>query len=68
MILLLVFGNPEPVRVNLLFWSGRFALYKVIISSMALGVLIAVIYIGHVKYLRRIRTGRIDDRYDDRYR
>ena len=58
LVLLLSFANPEPVQLNLLFWSGRFELYKVLIGSLVLGALMAWIFAGHVRYIRRLREGR----------
>ena len=58
LVLLLSFANPEPVQLHLLFWSGRFELYKVLIGSLILGALLAWIFTGHVRYVRRLREGR----------
>lgn len=57
-LFLIAVGNPRPVALNLLFWSGSFALYKIIIGAVALGAILALIYVGHVRYLRRVRSGR----------
>lgn len=57
-LLLIAFANPEPVRLNLLFWSGRFELYKVIIGAIGFGALMSWIYVGHLRYVRRLRSGR----------
>ena len=58
-LFLLVLGNPLSVRLNLLFWSGTYELYKIIVGSVFFGVILTLIYIGHVKYLRRIRSNRL---------
>lgn len=58
-LLVIILGNPEAVPVHFIFWSGAFELYKIIIGSMAFGVIVTVLYMGHVKYLRRVRSSRI---------
>lgn len=52
---LLVLGNPQPVEVSFLFWSESWELYKIILTSIFGGIILCLIYMGHVKYLRRIR-------------
>jgi len=54
--MLLVLGNPEPVAVSFLFWSGEFELYKIIIASFAFGAIFAVIYTSQVRYLKKVRS------------
>ena len=58
LLLLISFGNPAPVTLNLLFWSGRFELYKIIIGAIIFGAIMAWVYVGHIKYIRRLRSGR----------
>ena len=62
-LVLLAVGNPEPVTIQFLFWRKTMALYKIILGSVFLGVLFALIYIGHLKYIRRLRGGRYDREY-----
>ena len=63
MLVLLALGNPEPVTLRFLFWHSSLELYKIIIGSVFLGVLFAVIYTGHLRYIRRIRGSRYDREY-----
>lgn len=58
LILLLSYANPEQVTLNLLFWSARFELYKILIGALVLGAALAWIFTGHVRYVRRLRSGR----------
>ncbi|MCB1175755.1 MAG: LapA family protein [Leptospiraceae bacterium] len=60
---LLSIGNPQIVTIQFLFWRQSFALYKIILGSVFLGVLFTVIYSGHVRYIRRIRQDRYDRDY-----
>ena len=50
---LLAFGNPEPVPIRFLFWTDEIALYKLLLSAVLFGIILAVLYIGHVRYLLR---------------
>lgn len=50
---LISFGNPEPVPVRLLFWTAEIELYKVILVSVVFGIIMAILYIGHIRYIRR---------------
>lgn len=62
-LVLLAIGNPDPVTIQFLFWRETFALYKIILGSVFLGILFSLIYMGHVKYIRRLRGGRYDREY-----
>lgn len=50
---LIAVGNPDPVTVQFIFWSEEIAMYKLILGSMAFGVIMAILYIGHVRHVRR---------------
>ncbi len=52
-MILMVVGNPDPVSVQFIFWNEEVALYKIILGCMAFGALMAVLYIGHVRHVRR---------------
>ena len=52
-MVLMVVGNPDPVPVQFIFWNEEVALYKIILGCMAFGALMAVLYIGHVRHVRR---------------
>lgn len=55
---LMVVGNPDPVALQFIFWSEEVALYKIILGSTAFGAVMAVLYIGHVRHVRRNLTDR----------
>lgn len=57
-LLLLVLANPIRVPVSFLFWTQELELYKVVIGSAVFGIVAAVVYLGHVKHLRRSRRLR----------
>lgn len=59
LMILMVVGNPDPVPIQFIFWSEEVALYKVILGCAAFGALMAVLYIGRVRHLRR----HLDDRF-----
>lgn len=54
-LMLLVLGNPVPVRLNFLFYTAHLELYKIIIGSMLLGILGTLIYTGHARHFQRSR-------------
>jgi len=57
-LLLLVLGNPIRVPVSFLFWTSQMELYKIVIGAALFGIIAAVVYMGHVKHLRRTRRMR----------
>lgn len=54
-LFLLAVGNPHPVVLNFLFWSGRFELYKILIGAVTMGIVLALLYTSLAKYLRALR-------------
>ncbi|MEQ8349869.1 MAG: LapA family protein [Leptospiraceae bacterium] len=59
-LFLIVLGNPAPVTLQLLFWRAQLRLYEVIIGAVVFGIIFTYIYLGHWKYLRKVRDKRWD--------
>ena len=59
-LFLLILGNPAPVTLQFLFWRAQLRLYEVIIGAVVFGIIFTYIYLGHWKYLRKVRDKRWD--------
>jgi uncharacterized integral membrane protein len=59
-LFLLVLGNPVPVTMQFLFWRIQLRLYEVMLGGVVFGIVFTYIYLGHWKYLRKMRDRRWD--------
>ena len=59
-LFLIVLGNPAAVTLQFLFWRVQMRLYEVILASVVLAIVFTYIYLGHWKYLRKVRGKRWD--------
>ncbi|MCB1169970.1 MAG: LapA family protein [Leptospiraceae bacterium] len=59
-LFLLVLGNPGAVTLKFLFWTAQLRVYEVIIGSVVFGIVFSYLYLGHWKYLRKVRTRKWD--------
>ncbi|MBU45765.1 MAG: hypothetical protein CMN76_21335 [Spirochaetaceae bacterium] len=59
-LFLLILGNPNAVTLQFLFWKAQLRLYEVIIGAVVFGIIFTYIYLGHWKYLRKVRDKRWD--------
>ena len=51
-ILLIIVGNTQKVIFRFIFWESEFELYKLLLSSMILGILSYWLYAGRTSAFR----------------
>lgn len=47
----LVLGNPKETELNLLFWTGQFRVYEIIVLSVLFGAILALLIRSHISWL-----------------
>lgn len=47
----LVLGNSRETELNLLFWTGQFRVYEIIVGSVLFGAILALLIRSHISWL-----------------
>ena len=58
-----IFASSLSITIftlQFLFWKAQLRLYEVIIGAVVFGIIFTYIYLGHWKYLRKVRDKRWD--------
>lgn len=53
-----VLGNPRETELNLLFWSGQFRVYEIIVGSVLFGAILALLIRSHIGWLMKDTSHR----------